>query len=101
MSGERRYKETGQYAYEAYAAAVGYRNYQGGTMLRWDDPAFPEQVRHAWREAAHAAIKYGWQGENAPETPEGFKHVEGWKRTAGGWTPDDLHDTTTSHRIHE
>jgi hypothetical protein len=104
MSGK--HKETGQYAYEAYAAAVNYRNYQGGMMPQWLE--LPEEIRNAWREAAHAVMRYGWQSPEPPETPRGWERVEGYRPVpglAGAWevTPgkpeNPGEDTRTSHRV--
>ncbi len=49
-----KHKETGQYAYEAYANAV---SPSAGYRVQWDE--LPEEIRDAWREAAHAVMRYG------------------------------------------
>ncbi len=99
MSGK--HKETGQYAYEGYASAVGYRNYQGGLMPRWAE--LPGEIKNAWREAAHAVMRYGWQSPDPPEVPQGWEHAGGWHSPPGVagalFIGDDPDDTRTSHRI--
>lgn len=76
------YKETGQYAYEGYANAVNWTNYAGQPMPKWD--SLPEKIQDAWREAAHAVFRHGWQeavrepdrGRHANDIPADWKHVD-------------------------
>lgn len=82
MSGEENYKETGQYAYEAYGRAVEWTNFNGEPMRPWHD--LTAHVKDAWREAAHAAIRYGWDehgvlrspGRHSYDVPPGWQHIE-------------------------
>lgn len=65
-------KETGQYAYEAYAKRKGWRTNDGFDMWSWELLHADEQ--DAWREAAHAAIREGWV-EAAPAEPAHGRHA--------------------------
>lgn len=47
-------KTLAQIAYEAYGDTVGWVNYQGSPMPKWDD--LTEIIKDAWQAAAHAAV---------------------------------------------
>jgi len=90
-----KHKETGQYAYEAYANAV---SPSAGYRVQWDE--LPEEIRDAWREAAHAVMRYGWQDPDPPQAQQGWEHKEWHTPSGDAWfAPDD--DTRTSHRTWE
>jgi hypothetical protein len=46
-------------AYQAYGESVGWKNYQGLPMPRWDD--LPPTIKQAWLDAADA-VKAAVQG---------------------------------------
>lgn len=64
------FKETGQHAYEAYARAKG--NHDGEIIMKTWRELGPFE-KQAWRDAAHAAIKWGWlnrHSESSPPAPQ-------------------------------
>jgi hypothetical protein len=60
------YKETAQYSYEAYRDVKGGRD---GEYLMWHWSELSPLEQDAWREAAHAAIRHGW--DEAAKAPAG------------------------------
>jgi hypothetical protein len=50
--------DSGQIAYNAFAAALDWRNHQGGCLPFWD--ALSERDRDAFRQAARAVLAECW-----------------------------------------
>ena len=83
-------RETGQLAYEAYANVKKWKDSGGYDLWAWEQ--LPAQEQHAWREAAHAAIRLGW----VEAEPKSHAHHWGGRHAQSPLPPDAHYVPTTS-----